>query len=298
MRTVYTPDQLHELADHKLLYGTVGPVDYRSPAADLLEAGLTGLEIDAPCIRIEVNPEALPECLEHMRELPFAGWMAAPAFESALCDSMDALGESAQTLKSVNTIIRDDNTWIGFNSFGEGWVRAIRQELCLDVRDLKVLIIGTDGMGLKLARQAASEGCERLVLTDPHSLESAQLLIKELRDRFVSEKLLGAHERLVAAPFLPEHLERELNATDLLVNGTPLGMKPTDPPVLNDRLLQPHLCVMDMLCRPTRFQDSARKAGARASNGLLTRLHEAAVTLELWTGRSAPLPAMRSALKS
>jgi shikimate dehydrogenase len=296
MRDMYRPAELKELKGMENLYGVIGcPVAHSlSPAMQL--AGFQELGIDAQYVRVEIQPDELADTIAQMRDLPFAGWNCTLPHKLELAELVDERGESSRLLGGVNTVINDNGHLIGFNTDGEGWERAIREAFSLDVRDLRILILGTGGVGQALARQAASEGCERLVLAN-RSVDKAEALAEEIRPYFVSDKLLGAHERLEVIPLEDAALARELDAIDLVVNGTSLGLKPTDPPVLQDRLLQPHLCVYDTIYRKTRLQESATSAGARVANGLSMLLHQGALSLELWTGKTAPISTMRDALE-
>lgn len=295
MRAVYAPDQLSELKNSPPLYGVIGfPVAHSlSPSMQL--AGFKALHREAQYIRLEIQPEDLSDTIQKMKDLPFAGWNCTLPHKLELAKLVDERGASSQLLGGVNTVINDEKQLIGFNTDGEGWVRAIREEFSLDVRDLRILIIGTGGVGQAIARQAASERCERLVLAN-RSLEKAQALADELKAAFVSDKLQGAHAPLDVIPYEEEALGDVLNSIDLVVNGTSLGLKPYDPHVLPERLLQPHLCVYDTIYKKTKLQEAARTAGARYAGGLSMLLHQGALSLELWTGEEAPLSVMKDAL--
>lgn len=88
---------------------------------------------------------------------------------------------------------------------------------------------------------------------------------------------------------------------DLTLNATSLGLKtsdglPFDPAQFR---LQQSATAYDMIYRPaeTPFLAEARRQGCRTSNGLGMLLYQGARALELWSGRPAPVEAMRSALK-
>jgi shikimate dehydrogenase len=55
----------------------------------------------------------------------------------------------------------------------------------------------------------------------------------------------------------------------------------------------------DMIYRPaeTPLLKAAKAAGCRTANGLGMLLHQGARALELWTGRTAPVQLMRTALE-
>src|SRR5207244_105486 len=90
----------------------------------------------------------------------------------------------------------------------------------------------------------------------------------------------------------------QLADIDLIVNGTPLGMNPSDPPPIPARLLAPHHIVFDCVYRPskTALLRAADEAGARGANGLSMLLHQGALSFSLWLNREAPLDMMRAAV--
>jgi shikimate 5-dehydrogenase len=85
---------------------------------------------------------------------------------------------------------------------------------------------------------------------------------------------------------------------DLLVNATPLGLDPNDPPVVPATVLTPHLMVYDTVYSQgrTALVKAAVEAGARAVNGLSMLLYQGARSFEIWFKREAPLDVMRAAL--
>ena len=89
---------------------------------------------------------------------------------------------------------------------------------------------------------------------------------------------------------------------DLIVNGTSLGMKADDAPLLPPDCLLPRHLVFDMVYRAggqhTALGTAAEKAGARYADGATLLLHQGALSFEHWFGRPAPLEAMRAGLQS
>ena len=89
---------------------------------------------------------------------------------------------------------------------------------------------------------------------------------------------------------------------DLIINATSLGLKADDPlPISADwlRSRRPSFAY-DLIYRPkeTAFLRAARQAGCLAANGAGMLLYQGARALELWTGQTAPVGAMRAALEA
>ena len=94
---------------------------------------------------------------------------------------------------------------------------------------------------------------------------------------------------------------RPAGPVDLAINATSLGLKPNDPLPFDEKQfsLRQAGAVYDMVYRPaeTALLKAAKAAGCHTANGLGMLLYQGARALELWTGRPAPLPAMRRALE-
>ena len=100
---------------------------------------------------------------------------------------IDEADESASRVGAVNTIRLRDKRLIGANTDGEGFLRAIRSEFSVDLRDLRVLIIGAGGgTGRAIAWQCALKNVERLVLVN-RTFEKANALAERLRSFFMKD---------------------------------------------------------------------------------------------------------------
>jgi shikimate dehydrogenase len=89
-------------------------------------------------------------------------------------------------------------------------------------------------------------------------------------------------------------------AADLIVQSTPIGMKPEDPSVLPAGAFREGQWAFDLVYMypRTAFMRSAEAAGAKVANGLGMLLHQGARAFEIWTGSEPDVPAMRAALEN
>jgi shikimate dehydrogenase len=197
----------------------------------------------------------------------------------------------------VNTIAVDEGRLIGSNTDGVGFARAIRTEFSVDLRDLRVMLLGAGGAARAIAMQCAQVNCERLVVVN-RDVDKAKQLVAELQPRFAGPRVLGPVARIEAVPLDERALRFQIGNVDLVVNATPLGLDPSDAPVLSATLLAPHLMVYDTVYRVGRtpLVQAAAEAGARAANGLSMLLYQGARSFEIWFKREAPLDVMRAAL--
>jgi len=264
------------------------------------DAALRFCGIDARYARLHVPPARFGHVLRVLPEAGFFGVNVTIPHKASALACVDEADDYAKASGSVNTVVVNGKKLLGFNTDGPGLSRAIREEFSVDLRDLRVVLLGAGGgAGRAIAVQCAMERCERLVLVN-RTLDKARALAAELAPYFQSERLSGSAERIVAIPFDDDSLRRELGNADILIHATSLGMKRTDPPVLPPSLLTANLLVYDTVYAggTSRLLDDAAAAGARVANGLGMLLHQGALSFEIWFNRPAPLEEMRRALHS
>jgi shikimate dehydrogenase len=284
--------------DPPIRLGVFGDPVAHSLSPQMQNAALHALEIKMQYARFHIRPNELRSALRFLRELNFVGINLTVPHKVAGVTQIDVADESASRCGAVNTVRLKENKLIGSNTDAEGFSRAIRSEFSIDLRDLRVMILGAGGgTGHAIAWQCALENCERLVLVNrTHANISA--LIDRLRPFFAEARVLGPVARIEAAPWEETAVRAQLADIDLIVNATPLGMNPSDPVPIPARLLAPHHIVFDCVYRPTKtaLLRAADESGARGANGLSMLLHQGALSFSVWFNREAPFEAMRSAI--
>jgi shikimate dehydrogenase len=218
-------------------------------------------------------------------------------------DLVDILDDSARTWGAVNTVrfeARDANgQWRplrdfedfpeetrshGFNTDADAIVRAIREDLKLDLAGRSVLLLGAGGAGRTAALRLAAEGVANLWLVNRTSAK-AKAIELEIGTRY---------------PRTNVRAEYPAGAVDLVINATSLGLRPEDPLPFDPKRfsLDRAAAAFDMIYRPaeTPFLKAAKAGGQPAANGLGMLLYQGAKALEIWTGQPAPVAVMRRAL--
>jgi shikimate dehydrogenase len=217
---------------------------------------------------------------------------------------VDALDQSAKLWGAVNTIrfegadragawkpLRDfadqprEVRSHGFNTDADAITRALREDLKLELKGAKVLLLGTGGAGRTAALKIASENPAELFLVN-RTQNKAEQVANAIRERY---------------PKIHVALGYPKQPVDLILNATSLGLNQSDPLPLDENQfsLRHARAVYDMIYRPaeTPLLKLANAAGCRTSNGLSMLLYQGAAALELWTGQTAPAEIMRRALE-
>jgi shikimate dehydrogenase len=285
--------------DPPIRLGVLGDPVAHSLSPEMQNAALKETKINMQYARWHILPEQLQDALRLIRDREFVGVNLTLPHKLPALDFLDETEADAKQSGAVNTIAVRDEKLIGFNTDGLGFSRAIREEFSVDLRDLRILVLGAGGAARAIARQCAKENCERLVITN-RTLSKAQEVAGGLHDFFAGPRVLGPVPRLQAIAWEEAAIRFQIANIDLIVNATPLGLNRSDPSPIPARLLAPHLMIYDTIYArgqsPTPFITAATEAGARAANGLSMLLHQGARSFEVWFGRAAPINAMRAAL--
>jgi shikimate dehydrogenase len=185
----------------------------------------------------------------------------------------------------VNTIRFDEKGAIGFNTDADAITQSLSEDLKLELRGAKILLLGAGGAGRTAALKLASENVAELFLVN-RTPSKAEAIAGEIKKQFPSVK--------VAVGFPKANV-------DLILNATSLGLKSDDASPLDEKQfsLKQTRAVYDMIYRPaeTRLLAAAKAAGCKTANGLGMLLHQGAKAFEIWTGKTAPLNVMRRALE-
>ena len=293
--------------DPPIRLGVLGDPVEHSLSPQMQNAALKHCKIDMQYARFRILPEAFREAVKLIRELKFIGVNLTIPHKIGAVEMMNDLDENAKRIGAVNTIKVDppkdgfaganNGKLLGFNTDGRGFSLAIREEFSVDLRDLRVMILGAGGAARAIALQCAKENCERLVIANG-TFEKGEKLADKLRDFFTGPKVFGPVPRLQAIRWEENAFRFQIANIDLIVNATPIGLNRGDPSPIPSRLLAPHLMVYDTVYanKRTSLVSAALEAGARGVNGLSMLLHQGALAFEIWFQREAPLDVMRKAL--
>ena len=181
--------------------GVLGDPVAHSLSPEMQNAALEKGGIPMRYALFQIAPDELEAALRLLRELDFVGVNLTVPHKIAALSFVDEVEERARKVGAINTIVFRDGKSLGWNTDGPGFERAIREEFFVDLRDMRVLLLGAGGgAGRALAYQCASENCERLVLVN-RTFAKARALARELAGSFSGPRVLGPEARLQAIPW-------------------------------------------------------------------------------------------------
>ena len=298
-KSVYTLADLKNWReiDPPIRLGVFGDPVEHSLSPQMQNAALKHAKIDMQYARFRILPDELSEALRMISKMEFVGANLTIPHKIVAPELIDRVDDDAKQIGAVNVVKMDNGKLYGFNTDGRGFARAVREEFSVDLRDLRVMILGAGGAARAIALECAKSRCERLVIANG-TFEKGERLVERLRGFFAGPKVFGPVPRLQAIAWEESAFQFQIANVDLVVNATPVGLNPGDPSPLSARLLAPHLMVYDTVYSSARtpLVAAALEAGARAANGLSMLLHQGALAFEIWFQRQAPVELMRKAI--
>jgi shikimate dehydrogenase len=260
-------------------------------------AAFEALGLNWVYLPFEVNPENLERAVKAIVPLNIQGINLTIPHKKDVIPFLDELSTEAEFIGAVNTIVRKGNKLIGYNTDGEGFIRALEEEK-IPYIGKNVLVLGAGGAAYAICYQLASKGVNKLKIYN-RTIKKARDLEKRLKEKPFSMQVESGDREIFI--FESDLSKKGLKDIQILINATSFGMKADDYflPFINESCINPSLeAVVDIIYNPpeTKLLRIAKKKGIKTMNGLGMLLHQGALSFELWTGKKAPIDVMRKAL--
>lgn len=243
----------------------------RSP--QIHTAAFAAAGVDAVYVTADVAPADLPAAVAGLRALGLLGANVTVPHKQAVVDLVDALSSIAELAGAVNTLWWDGGALAGDNTDVTGLLAVLGGQVGVG-SDHEVLIAGAGGVARAAAVALGRLGAR--VTVDARRPDAAAE-VTELARRAGAQPGRGRPQ--------------------VVMNATPLGMHGETLPD-EWRVREADQVAIDLVYaeQATPFVRDARAVGARAVDGLELLVAQAAGSFSRWTGRPAPVAAMRAAV--
>lgn len=265
--------------------GVIGSPVRHSLSPAILNAAFRAVGADWVYVTFEVPEGRAAAAIAAVRALGLGGLSVTMPHKEAVYDAVDERTPVAGALGAVNCVYWRGDRLVGDNTDGAGFVDALREDEGIDVAGLRCVVVGAGGAGRAVTRALGDAGAADVAVVnrtpDPARRAAA---------------LAGDSGRAGTLG--------DIDAADLVVNATPLGMGVVtgadgtpEPLPFEPASLRTGQVVVDLIYHPatTPLLAAARDRGAVAVNGLGMLIHQAAHAFRRWTGKDPPLEAMSAA---
>lgn len=268
---------------HTLMYGVIGDPVRHSKSPVMLGRAFREAGINAAYAAFHVEPELLELAIAGVRGLGLRGLNVTIPHKVDVMKHLDEISEGARAAGAVNTIVNDGGRLIGYNTDGIGYVRSLKEEAEPDLAGKKIVVLGAGGAARGILWALAQERPDAIRVANRTEAKAA-----ELAAAFPPEFRIS--------PLSSEELRDACATADVVVNTTSVGMSPgVDETPVDPSWLKPGAVASDLIYNPpkTALLRGAEERGCRIHGGLGMFVYQGAYAFEYWTGRPAPVDAMR-----
>lgn len=270
---------MREINGYTRTCGLIGnPVEHTmSPVIHNTLAEATGENLNYVPFRV---PDGyLEDAIKGAYALNLAGLNVTVPYKSDVMEYLVDIDSLAESIGAVNTLVRVENGYKGYNTDMPGLFRAMCDD-GVKVEGEKVLILGAGGVARAVAMLLAKNNVTEIIILN-RTLEKAEAIAREInqlmKKEVVKPLLLSAYDSL------PEG-ERYL-----AIQATNVGMYPKveDAVITEEAFYRKIHTGYDLIFNPyhTRFMELVKQQGGNAHNGLKMLLYQGIIAYELWTGQ-------------
>lgn len=250
--------------------------------------------LDYVYLAFDCGKDKLGSAVEGLRALNVRGFNLSMPNKTEVIKFLDKLSPAAELANAVNTVVNDNGILTGYNTDGVGYMLALKEQ-GVDIKDRKMTVIGAGGAATAVCVQAALDGVKEISIFNRkgNSFDNVEKVINKLCVKTNCRvQLFDIQDS--------EKLKREIKSSVILVNATPVGMKPFEniSSITDNSMLTPNLIVSDLIYWPnkTKLLQIAESKGCRIINGLGMLMWQGAEAFELWTGEKMPVEYIKNSV--
>ncbi len=202
-------------------------------------------------------------------------------YKSQVMDSLVQVDDLAQKIGAVNTLVRCQGGYKGYNTDMPGLYRALLSE-GIELEGQEVILLGAGGAARAVAFLCASKNVKKVYLLN-RSLEKAKA---------VADEVNGKSGRECIEPMALEAYRELPDRKFLAIQATSVGLYPNvEHAVIEDPAFYQRIHTgYDLIYKPreTRFMKLVKENGGTAFHGLKMLLYQGVIAYELWNDVLVP----------
>ncbi len=225
--------------------------------------------------------ENIKAAIEGAYALGIQGMNVTVPYKSDVMPHLAELDEQASIIGAVNTLVRVDDGYKGYNTDLLGLYRAMKSEGIL-IEKANVIIVGAGGAARAAAFLCAFHQAENIYIIN-RTVEKAVRIADEIKEKTGFEKV---------HPLSIFEYDKIPGNGYLVLQATKVGLYPNieETPITDGAFFDKAAVVYDLIYTPqeTKFMCLAREHGGEAYNGLKMLLYQGVAAYEMWNQTVVP----------
>lgn len=255
--------------------------------------------IDCAYLAFDTDVPDVKGSLDAMRRLNMRGANVTMPCKQEVCRNMDKLSDAARFIGAVNTIVNDNGVLTGHITDGMGVVLDLKDHN-ISIVDKNIVLFGAGGAATAIMVQCALDGAKSVTVFNRGQKGLDHL--SEIREKMMAD---GVKCKLELHNLENKDLLHDaVRNTDILINGTCVGMEPalSGVSLISDMsVFREDLVVYDVIYHPlvTKLMQDALDNGCKKENviggkGML--MWQAAGAFKLYSGLEMPAQELKAFL--
>ncbi|MBD5504015.1 MAG: shikimate dehydrogenase [Lachnospiraceae bacterium] len=222
-----------------------------------------------------VEPGRVGDAVRGADALHLLGLNVTVPYKSDVIETLKEIDELARNIGAVNTLVRTEGGYKGYNTDMEGLYRAMSSE-GIRIEGEQIVLLGAGGAARAVAYLCAVKGAERVYMLN-RTFDKAQTVAEEVNRAMGREAIL---------PMAMEDYTGLPEGKYLAIQGTSVGLAPhtEDVVIADDAFYEKIRTGFDLIYSPweTKFMRLVKEHGGHAYNGLKMLLYQGIIAYELW----------------
>ncbi|MBE5910181.1 shikimate dehydrogenase [Pseudobutyrivibrio sp.] len=243
------------------------------------------LGLDYSYMAFDISESQIKNAIDALKLLNCRGFNLTMPLKTAIIPYLDELSEAARLSHSVNTCVFEDGKLIGHTTDGIGFMEAMTDS-GISYKNKVITILGAGGAATSIIVQAALDGVSKINIFKRKNATFDKIV--DFADKITRSTDCDVFVFDMADATT---LEFCLQESDILINGTNVGMGDDDSSLVPVEFLRKELIVTDVIYHPayTRLLKDAKSLGCKVMNGKYMLLYQGAAAFKLWTGQDMPI---------
>ena len=237
------------------------------------------LGIDVEYKKWEISPNNLKSHIEKINNENFIGANITVPYKEKIVPLLDEIRNEAKFTGAVNTIVKNNNKLIGYNTDVYGIEQTLDIKLKNDVIN-NAVIFGAGGAAKAALFVLLQRGLNNLTIVN-RTKSNALKMISKFNNVNYDQTIITLNEK--------SQIKSACLSADLIINTTILGMKNSgyeDISPIDSTFIDSNSVIFDMVYNPTKTPliKIALERNANIIEGLNMLVYQAIKSIELWTG--------------
>lgn len=281
------------ISGHTGLLALIGSPVGHSGSPAMHNYSFEKLGLDYAYVAFDIKVEEVEAAIAAMKTFKMRGFNVTMPCKIEAAKYMDELSPAAQIIGAVNTIVNEDGHLVGHITDGIGFVDNLKDH-GVDVKNKKITLIGGGGAATAIYVQCAIDGAKEISIfkRQDANLERTLEIVEKVRI-YAPKCEINVYDTADVAK-----MTKEIQNSDILVNGTIVGMKPMDgeSPVKDVSAFHKDLVVCDIVYNPieTKLLREAKEAGCKCVGGKGMLLWQGVAAFKLFTGEDMPVEEVKA----